>query len=310
MPPRLAPSPGFRLNSGMKQLMRALFCLFCGVASAVAEGEARSTIPLSVRQGGFDGARLYAPVRIGGVLGSMRLDTGASTSRLALAGWNKDFPVLGASASQGASGVATQCDDVEIPGIALKASQGNDIARMRHEATRCPAGEDLLGLNFLRGARFSLDIAPGELSFFDAAPGDRRPRPFRLLGPEALLGVDARAGDAAIIGLFDTGAEICAVDRRFVEKHKKLFVPVAETGAAQDAGGKALASKVYKLKKLDLGEGRVFRDLYVLSYDFGALREALGGRTSFIFGANLLRKLRWDIDLTTKDAPSWDAKAK
>jgi hypothetical protein len=297
----------------MPHKLLRLFCAFALTPGLIAARPAvaddvTSSVALIVAPRDRDGARFYLPMRIGAVAGVMRLDTGASTSRVTLAPWNKDLPALGAAGSIGASGTDTQCEDIEIRNIAIKATRGNDIARARHLATRCPSGEDLLGLNFFKGTRFSLDPTHAELTFFAPAAPARRPHPFRSLGSAGLLGLSARAGDLSVTGLFDTGAEICAVDRRFVEAHKRLFAPLKEKSATRDAGGARLASTVYKLKKLDLGEGRVFRDLYVLAYDFGALRDALGGAASFIFGANLLRRLVWDIDLTDPQAPNWDAR--
>jgi hypothetical protein len=310
---RLAGGAGIRFNARMKRLFCALVSLFC--AAPAQAGDAPSTIPLSIVSGANDGARVYAPVRIGTLAGRMRLDTGASTSRLALAPWNKEFPVLGAARSQGASGSAIDCEDVEIDVLALRASQGNDVARARHVATRCAGGEDLLGLNFFRGARFILDFSRSELRFFDPPRAGRRAHAFQSLGPAALLGLDARLGSgsgsghgsAPVVGLFDAGAELCAVDRPFLLTHRRLFAPVAAGKTARDASGGRMDARLFKIKTLDLGEGRVFHDVVALVYDFGGLRTALGGRAPVIFGANLLRRLNWDVDLTNPAAPNWDA---
>ena len=270
----------------------------------------RSVVPMTLTQSDYGGGRVYLPMRFGNFMGTMRLDTGASSSRVALAPWNKDFPVLGQSFSTGASGATVRCDTIEARNVALKASQGNDIARAKYEATRCAAndGDDLLGLDFFKGARFTLDFARKEMVFFGDAPGDAKP--LRPLGPEKrLVGIDLRAGNVAATGLFDTGAEICAVDLAFLKAHRSLFAPVkGNRTQASEAGGKRFSSRVFRIKTLDLGGGLVAHDVYVLAYDFGVLREALGPGTPFILGYNLLSRFTWEIDLQNANAPMWRAR--
>jgi len=195
--------------------------------------------------------------------------------------------------------------------VELKASQGNNIARAKYLVTRCAAndGDDLLGLDFFKGARFSLDFDKSEMTFFGAAPASDRAKPFRLLGPEKrLVGIDLRIGNATVSGLFDTGAEVSAVDQQFVVKNKKLFTLVKKKSKASEAGGRQFTSRLYKPSELDLGDGRIVRDVLVLVYDFGSLRDALGRGTPFILGYNLLSRFNWELDFKSPDAPTWNAK--
>jgi hypothetical protein len=294
------------------RLFLSLVALFFALSCASAQN-GRSTIALTFARGDFGGGRIFLPVRFGNVIGAMRLDTGASTTRITLAPWNKALPSLGQSDSTGASGETTRCDDVEAKNVAIKAEQGNDIARARYVIARCAAGDgdDLLGLDFFKGARFTLDIERQKMVFFGEALAAGRARPFHLLGPDRrLVGIDLRAGDATAIGLFDTGAEITAVDQQFVQKHKNLFKLVKTKGKASEAGGKRFSPKIYKIKELDLGEGRILRSLYVLAYDFSVLREALGREAPFILGCNLISQFTWELDFRAPNAPTWEAKAK
>lgn len=296
----------------MKTLRRLAF--FCAALLSVADARAepaRSVVPLTLTHTDYGGGRIYLPVRFGNMMGTMRLDTGASTTRVALAPWNRDLAVIGQSDSTGASGRTVRCDDVEAKNIEIKASQGNGIARAKYEVARCAAndGDDLLGLDFFRGARFSLDFTKREMTFFGDAPA--HPTPFRAIGPEQkLVGVAVKLGNIPAVGLFDTGAEISAVDQKFVDSHKGLFTLVKRKGKASEAGGAAFASKIYSVKSLDLGGGRVLKGVYALAYDFGALREALGPQTPFILGFNVISRLNWTLDFTQPKAPVWDARAK
>ncbi|MCC3245970.1 retropepsin-like domain-containing protein [Methylocystis sp. WRRC1] len=289
-----------------------LFILTVGAHGAGAQ-TSRSVVSMTLTQGDYGGGRVYLPMRFDKVMGTMRLDTGASTTRIALAPWNKDLPAMGASESTGASGLTIRCDDVEARNVALKAVQGNDIARAKYEVTRCPTsdGGDLLGLDFFKNALFTLDFDHREMVFFGAPLSTGHARPFRMLGPDRrLVGVELRVGNVTSVGLFDTGAEICAVDQSFVRKHKKLFTLEKAAGKASEAGGKKFASKIYRIREIDLGDGRVARDVHALAYDFGPLRAALGKETPFILGYNLLSRFTWELDLRAPDRPMWDARGR
>jgi hypothetical protein len=288
----------------------ALACSATLLAAAAVAQTSRSVAQMTLTQSDYGGGRVYLPMRFGNFLGTMRLDTGASTTRVALAPWNRDLPVIGQSYSTGAT---ARCDAVEARNVALKAVQGNDIARAKYEATRCVSndGDDLLGLDFFRGARFTLDFARREMTFFGDPPGARA-KPLRVLGPDRrLVGLDLRLGGVAAAGLFDTGAEICAVDLAFLKAHRSLFAPVkGRKTQASEAGGRRFSSRVFRLKTLELGDGLAAHDVYVLAYDFGVLREALGPGTPFILGYNLISRFTWEIDLSAPDRPTWDARVR
>ncbi|MFO1103061.1 MAG: hypothetical protein U1E20_09185 [Methylocystis sp.] len=298
----------------MKFIRSAAFftALLVSLAAAGAE-RSRSVIPLTVNEDEYFGGRIYLQARIGNVMGPMRLDTGASSTRLRLASWNKDLRVLGESVSTGASGATMRCDDVEAPKVELVASEGNNVARVNYEITRCPtdAGDDLLGLDFFRGARFSLDVDRRELVFFGEAIASGQPKALRRLGPDQrLIGIDLNFGKTALVGLFDSGAEVSAVDQLFIRRHKRLFTVVNAKARASGVAGARIASKIYKIKSLDLGEGRVLRDVYAISYDFRGLRAALGRDVSLLIGCNVIRSFSWDFDFRTPESPTWDAKLK
>jgi hypothetical protein len=295
----------------LQRLALSLIALLFG-ADASAENDG-SVVALTLTQGDYGGGRIYLPVRLGNVMGTMRLDTGASTTRITLAPWNKDLPSLGQSASTGAAGETVRCEDIEVKNVELKAVRGNNVGRAKYLATRCAAsdGDDLLGLDFFKNARFSLDFARSEMVFFPPSHVLAHAKPFRRLGPDArLVGIPLRLGKAGVVGLFDTGAELSAVDRQFVETHKKLFTLVTKKAKAGAASGKEFAPRIYKLKELDLGEGLVLRDLFVLSYDFGALRDVLGPQAPIVLGYNVLSRLYWELDFAAPGAPGWSARAR
>jgi hypothetical protein len=238
---------------------------------------APSTIPLTLNESNWGGGRIFVTARFGKIQGPMRLDTGASTTRVMLQPWNRDWPVLGRSTSVGSSGHAISCDDVEAQNVVLPAIQGNDVGRATLLITRCASGEgDLLGLNFFKGTRVALDFGKKELTFFP--PVSAGAKPFRRLTPEqSLVGLDLRLGKEATVGFLDSGAELCAVDRAFVARHMPLFTFVRRRIGASGASGGYYA---------------------------------LGRGTSVILGYNFITRLHWDFDFTSPEAPTWSARLK
>lgn len=287
----------------------SLLCALLFSAGAARAEPAQSTVALTLTAADYGGGRISAPMRFGAVQGRMRLDTGASTSRIALAPWNKDWPVLGAARSTGAFGQTSNCEDVEAKAARMVASQGDDVARASYVVSRCPTndGDDLLGLDFFRGARITLDIPGRELIFFNTKPPAGPAKMFRVMGPDRkLIGLETLLGKQRVVALFDTGAEISAVDTAFVLRHKALFTPVKNRQAASEAGGSRLSGQIYALKALTAG-GLDYRGLYVLAYDFGVLRRALGDDAPLILGHNFIANYVWEIDLTHPDSPTWRA---
>ncbi len=94
------------------------------------------------------------------------------------------------------------------------------------------------------------------------------------------------------------------------DKHKKLFTPVKGKAKASDAGGDRFARKVYKIKELDPGKGRVLRGVHAIAYDLDSLREALGGQTPFFLGYNIVSRFNWELDFESPNSPKWDATPK
>ena len=285
------------------------FLLLSGFTPAKAQ-TAPSTIPLTLTQTNWNGGRISVTARFGNIQGPMRLDTGASTTRVMLQPWNKDWPVLGRSASTGASGRTIACDDVEAQNVVLPAAQGNDVGRAKLLVTRCAAGEgDLLGLNFFKGTRFALDFGKRELTFFPPVSTNAKPKPFRRLTPEqSLVGIDLHIGKEAAIGFLDSGAELCAVDRAFVLRRMPLFTLVKRRVGVSGASGGNFSPDLYRIKTIDLGDGLVLRDVYALAYDFGTLRQVFGPGTPLILGYNFVTRLRWEFDFSSPDAPTWSAR--
>jgi len=273
--------------------------------------EPGATTSLSIASGSYGVGRIYAPVRFGGVTRQMRLDTGASTSHIKLAPWNKKLPSLGQRHTLTVTGNKSLCDKVRFHDVEIIGHENQKVRKENYQLLRCLTsnGDDLLGIDFFQGEYFTLNFKDKQINFINNLDQTHQSTPFRkITGADGLLGVDIRIGASTSVGLFDSGAEISAVDQRFVAQNKSSFVLVRATGMATEASGKQWPTKLYKIKSLDIGGGQVVRDIYAIVYDFGVLRDAFGHETSFILGYNFISKFNWTIDLRSSQDPRWTAR--
>ena len=273
--------------------------------------EPGATSSLSITFGSYGVGRIYAPVRFGEVNRLMRIDTGASTSHIKLAPWNKKLPSLGQRHTLTVTGNKSLCDKVRFHDVEIIGHESQKVRKENYQLLRCLTsnGDDLLGIDFFQGEYFTLNFKDKQINFINNLDQTLQSTPFRkITGADGLLGVDIKIGSSASVGLFDSGAEISAVDQRFVAQNKSSFVLVRNTGMATEASGKQWPTKLYQIKSLDIGRGQVVRDIYAIVYDFGVLHEAFGRETSFILGFNFISKFNWMIDLRSSQDPRWTAR--
>jgi hypothetical protein len=80
---------------------------------------------------------------------------------------------------------------------------------------------------------------------------------------------EAGGGMSPAVALFDTGAEISAVDQRFVDAHRRQFTPFQSRLEATAAGGGNFTSKLYRIRQTSFGDGPVVKGLYALALALG-----------------------------------------
>lgn len=268
------------------------------------------TVSLKIKEGERDMGRIYVPVRVGNYRGFMRLDTGASSSRVFQAAWNKDLPVIERIDSISATGKVVTCDSVEVHNVALEANGVANVGRSKYTVRRCPTsdGENLLGLDFFSGAHIVFDF---DQRMMEVGPEVKR----QIKGPvhrlpilesgQPLAAIPLNTGSGEVLGMLDSGAEMSAVDSKYIAAHPENFEYAGEVGEATDAGGNSWAPKFYRIKNLNISGTHELHDVYVLAYDFGSLREVLGPQTPIVLGFNIMSKFNWAFDLTKGHSPTY-----
>jgi len=291
----------------MNRLNLAVFATFSLI---LGFGASAATVPLRITDGDFDMGRMYVPIRVGNFKGVMRLDTGATSSRVLLADWNKDFTVVDQTQSMSASGKVVTCDAVEATNVALESQGSANIGRSKYTLRRCPNsdGEDLLGLDFFDGTFLTINFDQGILEVGPKATGQMKGPVQRLPildSGQPLAAVPLNPGGEDVLGMLDSGAELSAADTLFVEAHPEWFEYVTEAAQATDAGGNAWAPKIYRVKNLKVAGMFNLENTHLLVYDFGVLREALGPKTPFILGFNIMSQFNWAFDFTRGHSPTF-----
>lgn len=272
-----------------------------------AEGSI-STINITTHHSPYGGGRIYVPVRIDNYKGFMRLDTAASTSRLHKSNWNKKFIINDIVHSMSSTSAIVKCQEVVVPNISVVAQSGNAIGRVNYSVARCPAGtgDDLLGVDFLKGAEFTLDLKENQLRFFEPTPQDSKNHQLIVLGRERdLFGIELAISGFSAYGLLDSGAEMTAVDSIYFNAHPELFEDVKHKMSIRGAHGTAINSRLCKIKSIFLGEGFFIKNLYALVYDFSNLRDEIGYNTPIILGYNFFEKYKWNFNFKKNITPIW-----
>lgn len=296
---------------GIRILVALILCntfLIAFLQSVYAQ-EPTSTINIVTHHSLYGGGRIYAPIRIDNYKGFMRLDTGASTSRFHKSAWNKKFIITNTAHSISATAVVAKCEEVVVPNLSIIAQSGNAIGRVNYFATRCPisSGDDLLGIDFLKGSEFTIDLKANQLRFFEPIPREGKTHLLRALGRDKdLIGIEIDIGELSTYGLLDTGAEITAVDSVYFNAHPELFESVKSRISMRGVNGKTITSRLCKIKSIFLGEGFFIKNLYAIVYDFGALRYEIGDNIPFILGYNFFDKYKWHFNFKKNITPTWN----
>ena len=295
---------------GMRILIYLMLCCTFIILSPQKNyaQESVSSVNIITHHSLYGGGRIYAPVRVDNYKGFMRVDTGASTSRFHKSAWNKKFIITNTVHSIGATAAVAKCEEVVVPNLSIVAQSGNAIGRVNYLATRCPAGtgDDLLGIDFLKGSEFTLNLKESQIRFFEPLPNDHKSHLLRALGREKdLIGIELDIGSLSTYGLLDTGAEMTAVDSVYFNAHPELFENVKREISMRGANGKKITSRLCKIKFINLGDGFIIKNLYALVYDFNALRDEIGHDTPVILGYNFFEKFKWKFNFKKNITPTW-----
>lgn len=268
-----------------KPLIFTLTYLFTQIAFA---------LPIEVQQGEFGSGSINVQVSFDGTYLPMKFDTGARETQVLKSNWNSAYPVLRQVERGGASGIRYTCDVVRFDAVSVE-----DFQRSAFEADRCDLdrGEHLLALDYFANQilmlNFHIELNPnGAMGIF----------PLKVYGNgTSHIGIPIQIQREPYYAVFDTGAELSAVDQAFVDTHTSAFEFLQDV-VGEDPGGNSVAMKLYRLKNLTINDVTMPNEL-VLSFEFGSVRNYFGKNTPLIVGFNIIAQHNWILDLRNQ---KWD----
>ncbi len=248
-------------------------------------------IPLQILESEEGSVLPFVQLNVDGVEESFLLDTGAADSSVVENEHTRSYESLGIAESVGASGIAAQADLIEPKTIEM----GNRIL-YRPRLKRLGGRRSILGMDILQNFILEIDLAGQELSLLRSLPQTGSPLSLRRL-PRGHLILPVNLGRSeAASALFDTGADVCVVDMKYVKAHPELFRHLrSEDGV--DGNGNTISSETYLCPSLTVGELEL-HDVEMAAFEFSeTFRGSLQG-VPIILGNNVSRHARWFVDVS------------
>ena len=218
-------------------------------------------------------------------------DSGCCKTCLSVNKFSKRYKKVGAGKLRGVSGVAARTDKIKIGAFSLGA-----IARKSFWAYRCAerkASKVTLGIDFFKKKSFAVDF---KKNILDTDPPRPRRKEKLLIAPRGLLFINCRVGGKTVKALWDTGAGLNCVDRKYVNMRPRQFKFIQSVASGQDILGNTVAMRLLEASQV-LIQGAGFKNVRFLEMDLGPVSKALGVRIPFLLGFNTITKANWYFNL-------------
>jgi hypothetical protein len=152
--------------------------------------------------------------------------------------------------------------------------------------------DGVIGEDILLSSGLQLNFKNGTLQFGRIADREDLPYRFHLnLSQQVVMPVSLNG--EATEAVFDTGASITAVDKKWIQAHSEQFEAL-EDAAERTFSGELNRTHIYRVRSLKVGEAE-FSSLYVIALDFARM-PWLDPKTTVILGYNVISKGSWKLD--------------
>lgn len=221
------------------------------------------------------------------------LDSGSNTSFLNEDEFSISFSKIGESSKSGASGKTLLGDKIRIDSLVIGSQdigpkEFGRFKNMRH---------DLIGLDLFSNKTVEFDLCNNKLSVSDES--EELLWHFNSLAFEHISLPMNTILNADFKIIFDTGAGLNSVDKKFVEANPEIFKYLQDIEAGYDITGNPVIMKLYQFQDFSIC-GTIFKNQTFLSFDFGELRNYLGENTPFILGFNGITGKKWKFSFKNK----------
>lgn len=250
--------------------------------------------PLIVTSGDMGSYTIEIDAAVDGQWRRFQLDTGANSTIVTADEQTFSYPSTEKAMHRGAAGVAVECEVIRPDELRVASLQvvRPAISRCDHGFT----GFNNMGLEVIAGQIVELNFQHSIMQFHVTSPEDQNWRALKRHA-NGHLGILVQAGGVERGAIFDTGAQLSAVDKEFVLAHPEMFTPLPSQTPVSNITGKPVAADFYELNEIAI-EGLKVKKLVVIAFDFGPdLRQYFGSDTPFILGTNVIVKANWILDL-------------
>lgn len=246
-----------------------------------------------------DNFRMFAPVRVGQILGYAQVDTGANPSFMCQS-FSKGLHRIGIGKIKGALRIAA----VERCRLPIVTFLGHNFANVLVNIQPDGAGDFqslpfqvvmTVGVDILYQKPLYLDFGGKQLGFLEmASPRWITDQVVDLRFGSGLAFFTLDLGPHHLSALFDTGAGYSVLNVRCFDRLRAELIELQPEETSDPTGAKTVIP-VYKhsylaINDYPIGEGQF------LVIDLTEVENAIGVEVDFIFGFNTMRNYNWIVD--------------
>jgi hypothetical protein len=251
---------------------------------------------LQLARGQFGSGKAYVRCTLDAIDQLCVLDTGSLLSIVADPENFNAYPVEGKIRFQSAAGVPLEGEKVRIGKVKFDRAVFSNVI-----FARLPPGnkvQSTIGMNLLGHNSFTVNFRDEAALHIGRKPM-RPPRDELEVYPSGMFTIPVRLGANTGKAVWDTGAELTAVNRAYVADHPEDFTFQKTVNSAVDGTDREVQAELYSAREIVMG-GRRFQNVNVLAIDFGTIHQGTAADVHAVIGFNIIRKTDWHFDLKAR----------
>lgn len=247
---------------------------------------------LKIVLGDLGSGKIYIDTKWDGIDDLCLIDTGASynnTTHMHFAA----YPAIDTFNVSGAALKPITLDVIEVACIQIDST--NLIKTKAGRSIQGTLPESVIGASFFKNKcfEFTFSSAIAQLKFVSSFA--RLSHPVVSLEKE-LFATSVQLNDIALLGVWDTGAELSCIDEDFVKRNSTHFAFIQSIENGKDSTGNDVVMNLYRAEQIEIG-GSFFQKVDFIGLNFEVLHKYIHPHLTVIVGYNLISKADWKFDL-------------
>ena len=180
--------------------------------------------------------------------------------------------------------------------IEVKAISAGPIERTKVLISRTREGgndKNLFGMDLLKDSIFHLLPAEKTVEILSTLPRDTATEQL-FLDSGSIPFIELDFPSTKAVAVWDTGAGITIVDKRFFELNRELFDSGGKS-TGTDSAGHTFETEIYRMKPIKIN-GHLFPAHRIVPLNLGHIADKTGRGMDFILGYSTLRHANWLMD--------------